>query len=76
MIVRDHARRGVNRDLKLGAKDIRSLLESKSIVALAKATVFPDIEGVIPRPTGQQPMKLPPHAQTLFRSLVIPRRAN
>jgi len=37
-------------NLKLGAKDIRSLLESKSIVALAKATVFPDIEGVIPTP--------------------------
>jgi len=76
MILRDRARRGISRDVKLGAKDIRSLLEYKSIVALAKTTVFPDIEGVIPRLAGQQPMKLPPHAQTLFRSLVIPRPAN
>ena len=76
MILRDRARRGVSRDLKLGAKDIRSLLESTSIVALAKATVFLDIKGVIPRPAGQQPMKLPSHSQTLFRSLVIPRPAN
>lgn len=30
MILRDRARRGVNRDLKLGAKDICSLLEYKS----------------------------------------------
>ena len=62
MIVRDHARRGVNRDLKLGAKHIRSLTEYKSIVALAKATVFPEIEGVIPKPAWHQPMKLLPHA--------------
>jgi hypothetical protein len=62
MIVRDQARRGVNRDLKPGAKDIRSLPEYKSIVALAKATVFPDIEGVIPTRARQQPMKLLPHA--------------
>jgi hypothetical protein len=50
MIVPDEARRGVNRDLKPSAKDIRSLPEYKSIVALAKATVFPNIKGVIPSP--------------------------
>jgi hypothetical protein len=66
MILRDRARRGVSRDLKPGAKDIRSLLEYKSIVALAKTTVFPDIEGVIPRPAGQQPMKLPPARSNPF----------
>jgi len=66
MILHDRARRGVSRDLKLGAKDIRSLLEYKSIVTLAKTTVFPDIEGVFPRPAGQQPMKLPPRTLKTF----------